>query len=148
MVDGDSGNNFLALANSQGAPAVDAAQLKQFSAGVQRMTEAAENGTLAVSEEFGQHLIDVIQRYLDEWFQNAQHFDHLKQAPALGTGPYAHQVGQHVTKVADGDEQSAKVNLQALEQVLQQAVDALTVAKQRYRDNEHGNVQALNKLHP
>jgi hypothetical protein len=99
-------------------------------------------------QEFGQHLIDVIQRYLDEWFQNAQHFDHLKQAPALGIGPYAHEVGQHVTKVADGDEQSAKVNLQAFQLVMEQAVDALKVAKQRYHDNEHGNVQALNKLHP
>jgi hypothetical protein len=148
MVDGDSGSNFLALANSQGAPVVDAAQLKQFSAGVQKMTEAAENGTLAVSEEFGQHLIDAMREYLKAWQKNAQHFDHLKQAPALGIGPYAHEVGQHVTKVADGDEQSAKVNLQAFQLVMEQAVDALKVAKQRYRDNEHDNVQALNKLHP
>lgn len=121
--------------------------LGDFSAQADAMVKAANEGRFKVSEEAGEALKTAIDDYIDDWTFNQPEFQRLAEKPKLGTSPYAQQVGDHAVLVADGDELSAKTQLDALRDVLNRAKEAIETAKKKYREQDTGNADQLKQLH-
>lgn len=117
--------------------------LGDFSAQADAMVTAAKEGRFAVSEEMGNAYKAALRAYLDDWGDNKAQFGFLAQAPELGTSPYAVDVGRHATLVAEGDEHSAKTQLEALQNVVSRAKDAIETAKKNFNTVEHENESTL-----
>ncbi|KFU80590.1 hypothetical protein SAMN04489729_4473 [Amycolatopsis lurida] len=120
--------------------------LGDFSAQADRMVTAAKEGRFKVSEEAGEALKTAIDDYVSDWAKNQRAFQRLAEHPKLGTGPFAQQVGQHASRVADGDELSAKTQLDALQSVLGRAKAAIELAKSKYREQDAGSADRLKSL--
>ncbi|MGW4827787.1 hypothetical protein ACWEOG_09430 [Amycolatopsis japonica] len=121
--------------------------LGDFSAQADAMVTAAKEGRFAVSEEAGEALKTAIDDYIDDWTFNQPEFQRLTEKPKLGNSPYAQQVGDHAVLVADGDELSAKTQLDALRDVLNRAKEAIETAKKKYREQDTENAAQLKQLH-
>lgn len=126
-----------------GPPGNFADMLGSFSAQADQMVQAAKEGRFAISEEAGEAYKTALQDYLDSWADNKAQFGVLSHAPELGTSPYALDVGKHATLVADGDEQSAKTQLESLQAVVSRAVAAIETAKKNFNKIEHENESTL-----
>ncbi|WP_414943164.1 hypothetical protein [Amycolatopsis sp. cmx-11-32] len=126
-----------------GPPGNFSEMLGDFSARADAMVKAAKDGDFKVSEEAGEALKTAIDDYIDDWTNNQRHFNRLAEKPKLGTGQFAQQVGHHATLVADGDELSAKKQLDALQDVLNRAKEAIDLAKVRYRKQDSNNADQL-----
>ncbi|MFI7117898.1 hypothetical protein [Amycolatopsis sp. NPDC049868] len=120
--------------------------LGDFSAQADAMVKAAKEGRFAVSEEAGEALKAAISDYITDWSNHQVQFQRLTEKPKLGTGPFAQQVGQHATLVADGDELSAKTQLDALRDVLNRAEEAINLAKSKYLQRDTANADQLKSL--
>ncbi|UMP02450.1 hypothetical protein [Amycolatopsis sp. EV170708-02-1] len=120
--------------------------LGDFSAQADAMVTAAKEGRFAVSEEAGEALKRAISDYITDWSNHQVQFQRLTEKPKLGTGPFAQQVGQHATLVADGDELSAKTQLDALRDVLNRAEEAINLAKSKYMQRDNANADQLKSL--
>ncbi|MFC9255518.1 BAR domain-containing protein [Amycolatopsis thailandensis] len=132
------------MTDGTGGPPGDFSQmLGDFSAQADAMVTAAKEGRFAVSPEMGEAYKTALKQYLNDWSGNKGQFMMLAQSPELGTSPYAIDVGKHATLVADGDEQSAKTQLEALQSIVSQALDAIETAKKNYNKIEHENESAL-----
>ncbi|MEV7549121.1 hypothetical protein AB0N89_05805 [Amycolatopsis sp. NPDC089917] len=129
-----------------GPPGDFSKMLGDFSAQADLMVTAAKEGKFAVSEEAGEALKTAITEYVDDWRKNQRAFQRLSEKPMLGTGPFAQQVGHHATLVADGDELSAKTQLDTLQDVLNRAMDAIDLAKSKYKQQDTGGADHLNSL--
>jgi hypothetical protein len=129
-----------------GPPGNFADMLGAFSTQADQMVEAAKEGRFAVSEEAGEALKTAIDDYIDDWNRNQVNFQRLAEKPLLGTGPFAQQVGQHAVLVADGDELSAKTQLDALRDVLNRAKEAIDLAKAKYRQQDDDGANNLKSL--
>ncbi len=135
------------MTDGTGGPPGDFSQmLGDFSAQADAMVKAANEGRFAVSEEMGEAYKTALNDYLDSWGINKAQFGGLAQAPELGTSPYAIDVGKHATLVAEGDEQSAKTQLEALQAVVARAVEAIETAKKNFNKIEHANESTLKSI--
>ncbi|RSM75303.1 hypothetical protein DL991_28310 [Amycolatopsis sp. WAC 01375] len=121
--------------------------LGDFSAQADAMVTAAKEGRFKVSEEAGEALKTAIDDYLDDWTFNQPEFQRLAEKPKLGNSPYAQQVGDHAVLVADGDELSAKTQLDALRDVLNRAKQAIETAKKKYREQDTVGADQFKQLH-
>ncbi|MEU3623524.1 hypothetical protein BS329_27810 [Amycolatopsis coloradensis] len=121
--------------------------LGDFSAQADAMVTAAKEGRFAVSEEMGNAYKAALQEYADNWGKNNNMFIQLAQAPELGTSPYALDVGKHAALVAEGDEQSALTQLDALREVVTRALDAINTAMTNYKNSDDQNKETLLKIH-
>lgn len=151
MAAGDAGNDFLrgilnfgdsdggATGGQGGAPANMDEQVQQLDAGVNSLVEAANDGSWAISEEAGKAYITALENYLDAWWKNRRHFNFLAQQPELGSSPYADQVGRHINLVAEGDDQSARTQLDALQGIVERARDAIKTAMNKYDQADQEN---------
>jgi phosphatidylserine/phosphatidylglycerophosphate/cardiolipin synthase-like enzyme len=110
------------------------------------MVTAAKEGKFKVSEEAGEALKQAIADYVTDWSYNQIRFQRLAEQPKLGTGPFAQQVGHHAALVADGDEMSAKTQLDALRDVLNRAEEAIDLATSKYLQREADNAGQLKSL--
>ncbi|MEV6908844.1 hypothetical protein [Amycolatopsis sp. NPDC051071] len=106
--------------------------LGAFSSQADAMVKAAKNGEFKVSEEAGEALKRAIDDYVFDWNSNKRWFQRLAEKPKLGTGPYAQQIGDHAVLVADGDDLSAKKQLDMLRDVVLRAKEAIDLAKTKY----------------
>ncbi|MFE5502233.1 hypothetical protein ACFQ73_06700 [Amycolatopsis japonica] len=120
--------------------------LGDFSAQADAMVTAAKEGRFAVSEEAGEALKKAISDYVTDWSSNQRRFLRLAERPKLGTSPFAQQVGQHAVRVAEGDDLSAKTQLDALRDVLNRAEEAINLAKTKYRQRDTDNADQLKSL--
>lgn len=129
-----------------GPPGNFSQMLGDFSAQADAMVKAAKNGDFKVSEEAGEALKQAISDYVTDWSNNQRAFLRLAEQPKLGTGPFAQQVGQHAIRVAEGDDLSAKTQLDALRDVLNRAEEAIDLAKTKYRHRDGDNADQLKSL--
>ncbi|WP_410656845.1 hypothetical protein [Amycolatopsis sp. lyj-112] len=113
--------------------------LGAFSTQADAMVTAAKEGRFAVSEEMGNAYKAALRSYLDDWSTNKTDFAHLAILPELGTGPYATEVGQHAVLVAEGDDQSARAQLESLKVIVERAEEAINTAMSRYRSQDAAN---------
>ncbi len=129
-----------------GPPANFADMLGNFSTQADQMVTAAKEGRFAVSPEAGEAYKTALSDYLDSWAKHQINFDNLEQSPELGASPYTQQVGQHMTLVASGDEQSAKTQLASLQAVVERARDAIDTAISKYQTSDHAASRDLSNI--
>lgn len=120
--------------------------LGDFSAQADRMVTAAKEGQFAVSPEMGEAYKTALREYLDSWLGTKGRFDHLSQSPKLGTSPYSQQVGEHAVRVADGDDLSAKTQLDALQDIANRAREAIEIAMTKYKQRDSDGADQLKQL--
>lgn len=120
-----------------GPPGNFADMLGSFSAQADAMVTAAKEGRFAVSEEMGEAYKTAMHDYLDSWLRNKASFIVLERSPELGSSPFAQQVGQHMTLVASGDDQSAKTQLENLQAIVERACGAIDTAITKYKTSDH-----------
>ncbi|MGY6656689.1 hypothetical protein ACXIZN_31435 [Amycolatopsis sp. TRM77291] len=120
--------------------------LGDFSAQADRMVTAAKEGQFAVSEEAGEALKQAINDYVYDWNSNKRWFQRLAEKPKLGTSPYAQQVGDHAVLVADGDDLSAKKQLDMLRDIVLRAHEAIDLAKTKYKQQDEHGADAFKNL--
>lgn len=72
----------------------------------------------------------------------------LTRRAKLGSSPYAYQVADFNTKVADGDEKSLIPNLKLMKDGFEKLKEALQVAQNNYNAQEESVVQSMGKLVP
>ncbi|MFK0247028.1 hypothetical protein ACIQUM_20205 [Amycolatopsis azurea] len=135
------------MTDGTGGPPGDFSQmLGDFSAEADRMVTAAKEGRFAVSPEMGEAYKTALRAYLEDWANNKQDFTHLAQQPELGTSPYATEIGRHAVLVAEGDDQSAKTQLETLKAIVERAEEAIKTAMSKYRSQDAENANALKSL--
>ncbi|RSN35670.1 hypothetical protein DL990_05655 [Amycolatopsis sp. WAC 01416] len=120
--------------------------LGDFSAQADRMVKAAKDGDFKVSEEAGEALKTAIDDYLYDWNNNKGMFQRLTEKPKLGTGTYAQRIGDHAVLVADGDDLSAKKQLDMLRDIVTRAKEAIELAKTKYKQQDEHGVDAFKNL--
>ncbi|MGW5700420.1 hypothetical protein [Amycolatopsis japonica] len=117
--------------------------LGDFSAQADRMMTAAKEGQFKVSAEAGKAYQTALDDYLDAWATNGSSFGHLAMMPQLGSGPYANEIGKHAVLVADGDDKSARTQLEALKEVVNKAKEAIAIAMQHYDSRESEAIDSI-----
>ncbi|MFC3449623.1 hypothetical protein [Amycolatopsis speibonae] len=120
--------------------------LGDFSAQADAMVTAAKEGKFKVSEEAGEALKKAINDYVFDWNSNKRWFQRLAEKPKLGTGPYAQRIGDHAVLVADGDDLSAKKQLDMLRDIVLRANEAIDLAKTKYKQQDEHGVDAFKNL--
>ncbi|MFI6301161.1 hypothetical protein ACIBCH_04775 [Amycolatopsis thailandensis] len=135
------------MTDGTGGPPGDFSEmLGDFSAQADAMVTAAKEGRFAVSPEMGEAYKTALHAYLEDWANNKQDFTHLAQQPELGTSPYAAEIGRHAVLVAEGDDQSAKTQLETLKAIVERAEEAIKTAMSKYRSQDAENANALKSL--
>ncbi|MGK4593607.1 hypothetical protein [Amycolatopsis sp. w19] len=129
-----------------GPPGNFSEMLGDFSAQADAMVTAAKEGRFAVSEEAGEALKKAINDYVYEWNSNKRWFQRLAEKPKLGTGPYAQRIGDHTVLVADGDDLSAKKQLDMLRDIVLRANEAIDLAKAKYKQQDEHGADAFKNL--
>ncbi|RSN49505.1 hypothetical protein DMC64_02790 [Amycolatopsis sp. WAC 04197] len=120
--------------------------LGDFSAQADRMMTAAKEGRFAVSPEMGEAYKTALREYIDSWMGTKTRFEHLAQSPKLGTSPYSQQVGDHAVRVAEGDDLSAKTQLDALQEITNRAREAIEIAMTKYKQQDSDGADHLKQL--
>ncbi|OXM50532.1 hypothetical protein CFP71_27485 [Amycolatopsis thailandensis] len=135
------------MTDGTGGPPGDFSQmLGDFSAQADQMLTAAKEGQFAVSPEMGEAYKTALRDYLDSWMGTKTRFDHLAQSPKLGKSPYSQQVGDHAVRVADGDDLSAKTQLDALQDVANRAREAIEIAITKYKQRDSDGADQLKQF--
>jgi NAD(P)H-dependent flavin oxidoreductase YrpB (nitropropane dioxygenase family) len=143
---GSSTGGFASILSevSQGVEAgISTASLAQAQQAAQGLKDSASSGQIRITEYGFNILMDAITQCYTHLADLRKATYMVKQAPQLGTSPYAQTVSAHVQKGGTGSTQSADMVVEQLNEVLDMTRDALNQAKKNYEDTEHGNVQVL-----
>jgi len=141
---GDAGSNYLS--GLLDAP-VDEAGAKRVSEGGQKLKALAEGGGFAVSEAAYQRLLAACDAFTEGYAKQRGKLYALTNQVDMGTSDYAVKVAQFNVTVANGDDQSLVPNLEMMADGIQQAREALEIARKNYRATEDAHGQALNAIH-
>ncbi|MFD8495010.1 hypothetical protein [Amycolatopsis sp. NPDC059657] len=144
---GDASGSFLAGIVAEPGP-VDAATASVFRSNAEQVKSLAKQGKFAVNEAGGEHAKRAAQVYLDGYRHMGRGLGDLRVGPALGTGPYAEQVKQHVIKMVDGDEQSLIPAAEDMKAGFEALIEGIDIAMSNYRETESEHHQALRKINP
>jgi hypothetical protein len=122
---------------------ISAEALGQAQQAAQGLKNAASSGQLRITEEGFNTLMTALNQCDDHLLTLRDSVHVVKQAPQLGSSPYAQTVSAHVQKGGTGGLQSADAIVDQLGEILNTTRDALNQARKAYGDTEDGNVQAL-----
>lgn len=112
------------------------------------MLDSANEGGWAISEEGGKAYIKACDTFLDRADEMISKAEQLTKQVKLGSSPYAYQVAEFNTKVADGEEKSLVSNLKFMRDGFEKLKEALEVAQNNYNEQEESVVQHMGKLVP
>ncbi|MFG1638977.1 hypothetical protein ACGFMK_01690 [Amycolatopsis sp. NPDC049252] len=130
---GDAGSNFLSgLVDGP----VDSEAAKRVSEGGHNLKSLAEGGHFAVNEEGFQAYIKACDFFLDGYNRMIHEVYILGNPAKMGSSEYAKAVADFNVKVADGDEESLIPNLIRMRDGVQQAREAMVIARKNYRETE------------
>ncbi|WP_370947788.1 hypothetical protein AB5J62_09570 [Amycolatopsis sp. cg5] len=144
---GDASGSFLAGIVAEPGP-VDAATASVFRSNAEQVKSLAKQGKFAVNEAGGEHAKRAALAYLDGYRHMQRDLLELKRGPALGSGPYAEQVKQHVIGMIHGDQQSLIPAADDMKAGFEALTEAIDIAMRNYRETESENHQALRKINP
>ncbi|MFD2422148.1 hypothetical protein [Amycolatopsis pigmentata] len=139
---GSFGEVFSAVGQAVEA-GVGTAALAQAQQAAQGLKDAASSGQIRITENGFTTLMDAINQCYTHLADLRKATFTVKQAPQLGTSPYAQTVAVHVQKGGTGEPQSADTVVNQLSEVLDITRDALNQARKNYAEAEHANVQGL-----
>ncbi|MEV6877111.1 hypothetical protein [Amycolatopsis sp. NPDC051128] len=140
---GDAAANFLATFAD--AP-VDSAAAKRVSEGGSHLKSLAENGQFAVNEEGFQAYIKACDFFLDGYNRMIGDVSQLSSQAKMGGSEFAKAVAAFNVKVADGDEQSLIPNLIRMRDGIEQAREAMVIARKNYRETEDAHSMTFTQL--
>ncbi|MEU5266686.1 hypothetical protein [Amycolatopsis sp. NPDC021455] len=140
---GDAGSNFLSgLLGGN----VDSEAARQVSEGGSHLKSLAENGQFAVNEEGFQAYMKACDFFLDGYNAMIVDVRTLSIKAEMGGSEYAKSVAAFNVKVADGDEQSLIPNLIKMRDGIQQAREAMVIARKNYRETEDAHTTTFAEL--
>jgi hypothetical protein len=140
---GDAAANFLsAFADGQ----VNSAAAKRVSEGGSHLKSLAENGQFAVNEEGFQAYIKACDFFLDGYSRMIGDVSQLSSQAKMGGSQFAKAVAAFNVKVADGDEQSLIPNLIRMRDGIEQARQAMVIARKNYRETEDAHSMTFTQL--
>lgn len=140
---GDAGSNFLSgLLGGN----VDSEAARQVSEGGNHLKSLAENGQFAVDEAGFQAYMKACDFFLDGYNAMIVDVRTLSIKAKMGGSEYAKSVAGFNVKVADGDEQSLIPNLIKMRDGIQQAREAMVIARKNYRETEDAHRMTFAEL--
>jgi hypothetical protein len=140
---GDAGSNFLSgLVDGP----VDSEAAKRVSEGGSHLKSLAEGGQFAVNEEGFQAYMKACDFFLDGYTSMLGEVRYLAAQAKMGGSEYAKAVADFNVKVADGDEQSLIPNLIKMRDGIQQAREAMVIARKNYRETEDAHTMTFAAL--
>jgi hypothetical protein len=140
---GDAGSNFLS--GLLDGPA-DSAAAKRVSEGGHNLKSLAESGQFAVNEEGFQAYIKACDFFLDGYNRMIGDVSILASAARMGGSQYAKTVANFNVTVANGDEESLIPNLTRMRDGVQQAREAMVIARKNYRETEDAHSMTFAQL--
>jgi hypothetical protein len=130
---GDAGQDFL---SGLLAGPTDSAAAQKVNSGGAELKSLAEKGSFAVNEAGFQAYLKACNFFLDGYDRMLYDLQSLTQAAQMGSSQYAHAVADFNVKVANGDPQSLLPNLDLMRKGVEQALEAITIARKNYRETE------------
>lgn len=141
---GDAGLKFLT--DFSNASPTDTAQAQRISQAGQQLKSLASSGGFAISQEGFDRYTKACHTFLDD-FTDAVHTVRFVESPApMGSSPYAQQVADFNVKVANGDDRSLLPNLALMRSGVEQALEALEIARKKYNEADESHNQSFSKL--
>jgi len=140
---GDAGADFF---SNLGLGMTDHNAAQQVNEGGARLKTLAQNGSFAVNEAGFQAYLKACDFFLDGYQRMSWDVRLLTQTADMGSSQYAKSVAEFNVKVADGDANAMLPNLELMRQGVQQAKEALTIARKNYRATEDAHRTSFAEL--
>lgn len=140
---GDAGSNFLS--GLLDGPA-DSEAAQRVSEGGHHLKSLAEGGQFAVNEEGFQAYMKACDFFLDGFGRMLSDVRQLATQAKMGGSEYAKAVSAFNVKVADGDGESLVPNLIKMQTGIQQAREAMVIARKNYRETEDAHSMSFAEL--
>ncbi|MCU1684750.1 MAG: hypothetical protein JWQ81_5489 [Amycolatopsis sp.] len=141
---GDAALNFLT--DFGNASPTDTAQAQRISQAGQQMKSLALSGGFAISQEGFDRYKKACTDFLDGYTDVVHDLGTVAYPAPMGSSPYAYQVANFNVKVAGGDDQSLIPNLNLMKSGVEQALEALEIARKSYSEADEAHNQSLTKL--
>ncbi|VVJ15125.1 Uncharacterised protein [Amycolatopsis camponoti] len=141
--EGDAGSNFL---SGLLAGPVDSAAAQKVSTGGSHLKSLAENGQFAVNEEGFQAYIKACDFFIDGIGEMITNVFKLANPAQMGGSAYAQAVAGFNAQVANGDPQSLIPNLEKMRDGVEQAREAMVIARKNYRETEDAHSMTFAKM--
>ncbi|HWC55760.1 MAG TPA: hypothetical protein VG434_02200, partial [Sphingomicrobium sp.] len=140
---GDAGANFIS--GLLDGPA-DSEAAKRVSEGGHHLKSLAESGQFAVNEDGFQAYMKACDFFLDGYNRMISEVQWLATRANMGGSEYAKAIADFNVKVANGDEQSLIPNLIKMRDGVQQAREAMVIARKNYRETEDAHSMTFAEL--
>ncbi len=141
--EGDAGSNFL---TGLLAGPVDDKVAQQVGEGGRHLKSLAEGGQFAVNEEGFQAYIKACDFFLDGYATMIADVYKLANPAQMGGSEYAKAIATFNVQVADGDPESLIPNLHKMRDGVQQAREAMVIARKNYRETEDAHSMTFAQL--
>lgn len=141
--EGDAGSNFLS--GIVAGPA-DTEAAKQVSTGGSRLKTLAENGQFAVNEEGFQAYIKACDFFIDGYDKMIRDVEIIADAARMGSSAYAQAVARFNATTINGDPQALIPNLLLMKRGVEDAREAMVIARKNYRETESAHTVAFTEL--
>jgi hypothetical protein len=138
--EGDAGSNFLS--GIVAGPA-DTEAAQKVSTGGSNLKALAEGGQFAVNEEGFQAYIKACDFFIDGYDKMLRDVRVLAGAARMGGSNYAQAVAQFNATVADGDPEALIPNLLLMRRGVEDAREAMVIARKNYRETEDAHTVAF-----
>ncbi len=140
---GDAGSNFLS--GLLDGP-TDSEAAKRVDSSGSHLKLLAENGQFAVNEEGFQAYIKACDFFIDGYDKMLRDVRVLAGAARMGGSTYAQAIAQFNAQVADGDPEALIPNLLLMKRGVEEAREAMVIARKNYRETEDAHTVAFANL--
>jgi hypothetical protein len=140
---GDAGSNFL---SGLLAGPVDSAAAQKVSTGGSHLKSLAENGQFAVNEEGFQAYIKACDFFIDGYDKMLRDVEIIADAARMGSSTYAQAVARFSATTINGDPQALIPNLLLMKRGVEDAREAMVIARKNYRETEDAHTVAFTEL--
>ena len=141
---GDAGAQYIS--GLLDAP-VDEAGARRVNEGGQQLKALAQGGGFAISESAYQRLLAACDAFEQGYAEQALKVAFLGKQALMGGSDYAGKVAAFNVTVAAADHQSLIPNLELMADGIQQAREALEIARKNYQATEDAHSQAVNTIY-
>ncbi len=140
---GDAGSNFLS--GIVDGP-VDSAAAQRVSTGGSHLKSLAESGQFAVNEEGFQAYIKACDFFIDGYDKMIRDVEIIADAARMGNSKYAQEVARFNASTVNGDPQALIPNLLLMRRGVEEAREAMVIARKNYRETESAHTVAFTQL--
>lgn len=140
---GDAGSSFL---SGVVAGPANAEAAKQVSTGGSHLKSLAESGQFAVNEEGFQAYIKACDFFIDGYDNMLRDVEIIADAARMGSSTYAQAVARFNATTINGDPQALIPNLLLMKRGVEDAREAMVIARKNYRETESAHAVAFTEL--